>query len=840
MNRLALVAALAFVAAAPALAQLPLHVGGPLADLANGVYYDDQGNAYLVGAFRGTADFDPSAGSFTFTSLGLTDGFIAIYGPAGNFICAGPIRGPGQETVNDVKVRNGLIYVTGYYSAGADFGGLFPGNLGGLDGYVAAYSCASGTMLPTWVSTINGPGTQIGEDLDVHPLSPSNVWATGYFQNTTTFATGFTLASAGGTDVFVAGYDPFFGGLFDAFRVGGPQNDAGLGISLMRPELPCVTGYFRGVVDFDPSSAVFNLASAGNDDGFVACYLDPVPGNPMFFAPFNAFPISGPGVDRGYDVDTQLAGGQIVVNVTGGFSATANFNGPSFTSNGNLDAFVASYDTNANNLWVVPFGGPQLDVGFGIDGDECGNVVATGAFRAGPVNFDPFFSAGGFFLPTLNNYDAWVAGYDAFGTFRFANRVARNANDLGYGVAVKPSGAHLAAGEFGGTPIFSSGTNVAGSTYFPTYGGQDGYLAAYNINGAIQRGSCAVAPLGLELWSDFDAFSGGQFLDLAPFPSTPNNGTPIGGTVQGPGVVGVSALFPSPNDHIFIPADPSLAPGMNDLTVDAWVRWNNGAFLNHLSIVSNLDTPAAGNGYEVLLRRVSGTTWVIVVVLNDGAGAPATLTSPTFTFPANTWRFIAATVDHSVQANFYVDGVFIGSAAAPPEGSISWPGPMFLHRSILSSGSDRPGRLDEVEIFHTLLTPTDIAQLYAAGKCKPCWSAPFQPTSRTAQGDADGADATAPAVEATIEAPMMFTLGQSTPNPTTGLTEITFALPASAEVRLAVYDVLGREVAVLVAERREAGRHVARFDAGALPSGVYLYRLDAGGLTATRRLTVTR
>jgi hypothetical protein len=834
------VATLALASAAPASAQLPLHVGGTAADLANATHYDDQGNAYLVGAFRGTADFDPSAGSFTFTSLGLTDGFVAMYGPAGNLLCAGPIRGPGNETVNDVKFRNGLIYVTGYYSAGADFGGgFFPGNLGGLDGYVAAYSCASGTMLPTWVSTINGPGTQVGEDLDVPVLSPANVWATGYFQNATSFATGFTLASAGGTDIFVAGYDPFFGGLFDAFRIGGPQNDAGLGISLTRPEAPCITGYFRTFVDFDPSSGVFNLVSAGNDDGFAACYLDPVPGSPTLFAPFNAFPIGGPGIDRGTDIDTGFAGGGLVVNLTGGFSATAGFNGPSFTSNGNLDAFVASYDFNANNLWVVPFGGPQLDAGFGIDGDECGNVVATGAFRAGPVNFDPFWS--GFLLPTFANADAWVAGYDFAGTFRFANRVARNANDLGYGVAVKPSGAHLAAGEFGGVPIFSSGTNTAGSTYFPTYGNQDGYLSAYNINGAIQRASCAVAPAGLEVWTDFDAFSGGQFLDLASPPTTANNGTPVGGAGQiAGGPSGQAGNFPNPGAHVVIPPDPSLAPGFNDLTVDASVRWNTGPFMNHLSIVSNLDTPAAANGYEVLLRRVTNATWAITVVLNDGAGAPASLTSPPFPFPPNTWRFVAVTVDHSVQANFYVDGVFIGAATAPPEGNISWPGPMYYHRSILNSGNDRPGRLDEVEIFHALLTPAEIAQLYAAGKCKPCWSAPFQPTQRTAEADTDADAEAAPSVEATVEAPMVFALGQSAPNPTTGLTEITFTLPAAYDVRLAVYDVLGREVAVVVAERREAGRHVARFDADALPSGIYVYRLDAGGQTATRRMTVTR
>ena len=835
MNRPALAALAALLAAAPAFAQLPLHAGGPAADLANGVHYDDAGNSYLVGAFRGTADFDPSPGVVTLTSAGNTDGFIAVYSPTGALLFLAQIRGTGRETVNDVIFRNGIVYVTGYYEAGANFGGIVPPNLGSLDGYVAAYSSASGLLLPIWVAPISGPSDQIGEDLDVHTLSPSNVWATGSFRSATNFG-GITLTPAGGSDVFVAGYAPLTGVLFDAFRLGGPQNDVGLGLSLLRPDLPCITGYFRGVVDFDPSTTVLNIPSAGNDDGFVGCYFDPTPGSPTLFAPFNAFRIGGPSVDRGYDVDTNLASGTLVVNVTGGFSAVANFNGPSFPSNGSLDAFVASYNIAAAPLWVVPFGGPQLDAGQGIDGDECGNVVATGAFRAGPVDFDPFVGGPSYSLPTFAAYDAWVAGYDGTGAFRFANRIARNGNDVGYGVAVKPSGAHLAAGEYTQAPVFSSGTLVSATVPFGTYGGQDGYLGVYNVNGALQSASCTAAPSGLEVWTDFDALSGGLFLDLTGSTTPANDGVNVG-AVQGPGVVGQAAHFVAPNDHVFIPPDPSLAPGLNDLTVDGWVRHDGLNTSTHLSVVSNLDSPAANDGYEVALRRVNNTDWVIFVIVNDG-GAVQTFTSPQFPFLPNTWRFVTVTVDHTTAVNFYLDGAFIGSAAGLPLGAVTNAGPMFMHRSILVGGNDEPGWLDEVEVFHALLTPAEIAQIYAAGKCKPCWTASYQPTQRTADTAADGAPA--PGVEATSEAPMAFALGQSLPNPTTGLTEVAFTLPAPADVRLRVYDVLGREVAVLVSERREAGRHVARFDAGLLPSGVYLYRLEAGGQVATRQLTVTR
>lgn len=832
-------AALAILAvASPTLAQYPLHVGGSQADMANGVYYDDTGNSYLVGAFRGTADFDPSTGVVSLTSAGNTDGFIAVYDPVGALLFLAHIRGPGRETVNDVIFRNGIVYVTGYYEAGADFGNsIVPPNLGSRDAYVAAYSSASGILAPIWVAPISGPSDQIGEDLDVHPLFPSNVWATGSFRSTTNFG-GITYTSAGNTDIFVAGYDPLTGVLFDAFQLGSTDRDAGLGLSLMRPDLPCITGYFRGLVDFDPSGGVFNIASAGNDDGFVACYLDPTPGSPTLLPPFNAFRIGGPGLDRGYDVDINLAAGGIVVNVTGGFFGTATFNGPSFTSNGSLDAFVASYDFTATPLWVVPFGGPQIDAGQSIDGDECGNVVATGAFRAGPVDFDPFVGGPSYFLPTYANYDAWVAGYDQSGSFRFANRVARNQQDAGYGVAVKPSGAHLAAGEFGQTPVFSSGTLVSAAIPITTYGNQDGWLAAYNVNGALQQASCTVAPSGLEVWTDFDAFSGGLFLDLTAPATSANDGTPVGGVLTPPGVVGRAAHFPAPNDHVVIPPDPSLAPGPNDLTVDAWVRLDSPLSSTYLTVVSNLDTPAAGNGYEVFLRQATPTDWAIVAVLNDGAGPPAVLTSPLFPLAPNTWRHVAVTVDHTTVANFYLDGDFLGAASAPPEGAITHQGPMFLHRSVLSLGNDQPGWLDEVEVFHALLTPTEIAQIYAAGKCKPCFTAPFQPTMRAASDESLGIDF-APSEHAAA-LPTEVALGTAYPNPFRTRAEITFALPDDGLVRVEVFDMMGRRVATLVDERRAAGSYTVPFEAGALPSGVYIVRLEAGGRTAVQRVTLLR
>jgi hypothetical protein len=78
------------------------------------------------------------------------------------------------------------------------------------------------------------------------------------------------------------------------------------------------------------------------------------------------------------------------------------------------------------------------------------------------------------------------------------------------------------------------------------------------------------------------------------------------------------------------------------------------------------------------------------------------------------------------------------------------------------------------------------------------------------------------------------------PNPARGRAVIAFSLPVPSAVRLAVYDLLGREVALLVDEAHDAGRYEAVFDGSRLPAGTYLVKLAAGGEMHTRTLTLVR
>jgi hypothetical protein len=78
------------------------------------------------------------------------------------------------------------------------------------------------------------------------------------------------------------------------------------------------------------------------------------------------------------------------------------------------------------------------------------------------------------------------------------------------------------------------------------------------------------------------------------------------------------------------------------------------------------------------------------------------------------------------------------------------------------------------------------------------------------------------------------------PNPARGAVRLTADLAAPADLRLEVFDVLGRRVAVVAEGPAPAGRSAWDWDAGGLPAGVYVVRLTAGEAVRTRRLTVAR
>ncbi len=88
--------------------------------------------------------------------------------------------------------------------------------------------------------------------------------------------------------------------------------------------------------------------------------------------------------------------------------------------------------------------------------------------------------------------------------------------------------------------------------------------------------------------------------------------------------------------------------------------------------------------------------------------------------------------------------------------------------------------------------------------------------------------------------PGQFTLGQNYPNPFNPTTRIRFRVGTSGPTSLKVFDVLGREVATLLNEEKDAGEYEIGFDAGGFGSGIYFYQLKSGSLVQTKKMLLLR
>lgn len=91
-----------------------------------------------------------------------------------------------------------------------------------------------------------------------------------------------------------------------------------------------------------------------------------------------------------------------------------------------------------------------------------------------------------------------------------------------------------------------------------------------------------------------------------------------------------------------------------------------------------------------------------------------------------------------------------------------------------------------------------------------------------------------------IGAPDKFELAQNYPNPFNPSTVIVYQMPVSGQVTLKVYDILGKEVAVLVDEYMPAGNYHIEFNASNLSAGVYMYELVSGNFSETKKLVLLK
>ena len=223
------------------------------------------------------------------------------------------------------------------------------------------------------------------------------------------------------------------------------------------------------------------------------------------------------------------------VYITGSYNGTATFGAYQITSMGDVDIYVAKYNSSGIAQWVRSAGGTGSDNGRGIALDGSGNIYVTGSYN-GTATF------GATTKTSAGSSDIFVAKYNSSGTLQWVLSAGGTGGDYSSNITVDGSGNVYLTGSFQGTATFGAITKTSTSTST-----SDLFVAKYD-------------PVGVS-WTWVQAAGGTGY-------------TPIGEiTVDGSGNVYVAGFY---NGSVTFGADPITSLGGNDIYL---AKYNsNGTF----------------------------------------------------------------------------------------------------------------------------------------------------------------------------------------------------------------------------------------------------------------------
>ena len=245
-------------------------MGGSTFDYGRSISVDSSGNVYLIGDFRGTADFFSGSGAVYLTSRGSSDVFIQKFNNSGIFVWVKQMGGVGTDVGQAITTDSfGNIYSTGYFEGTANFDpGVGTANLtsnGSSDVFVHKLNPLGDFI---WAKSMGGTGTEGSNDIAIdHSM---NIYLIGWFEGSADFDPGVgttSLISNGSEDIFLQKLDSL-GNFLWATHMGGPDSDVGYGLTVDDLNSIYTIGNFKSTVDFNPGAGVSYLTSNGNIDCF--------------------------------------------------------------------------------------------------------------------------------------------------------------------------------------------------------------------------------------------------------------------------------------------------------------------------------------------------------------------------------------------------------------------------------------------------------------------------------------------------------------------------------------------------------------------------------------------
>lgn len=314
-----------------------------------------------------------------------------------------------------------------------------------------------------WARTGAGPATP-DYGRSVCADSQGNVIFAGTFNDTIIFGTDTLFGLPSFWDIFLVKYDPL-GNVLWAKSAGGSGHDWGQSVCVDSMDNIYITGSFASQNAFFGTDTLINSWSG----------TPPGPYADIFLAKYSpvgsllwARSAGGQGIEEAHAVCYDSETG---VCITGRFTDdTFIFNGDTLINYGDVDAFVAKYDTSGNFTWAKSAGSFSEDWGLGIDCDALGNIYTTGWMDGITANYgDTAYNC---------TVDYFIAKYDSAGNFVWALSPDGTADSHAESITVDKDGNILVAG------LFYSGNMTFGTyTLLNTSANWDAFVVKYDSNG---------------------------------------------------------------------------------------------------------------------------------------------------------------------------------------------------------------------------------------------------------------------------------------------------------------------------------------------------------------------
>jgi hypothetical protein len=325
-----------------------------------------------------------------------------------------------------------------------------------------------------------------------------------------------------------------------------------------------------------------------------------------------------------------------------------------------------------------------------------------------------------------------------------------------------------------------------------------------------------------------------------PTITNPNSvSTTVTGLIQGTYVFQLSLNSGASTSQVTVSVNAAVS-GVTVFTTQTPVATTDN---DHQSTVGQevglkFKSTSAGFITGVRFYKTSGNTGTHIGELYSSAGAR--LAQATFTNETATgWQVVSFSSPVAITANTTYTAAYFSSL-----GNYTEENNYFLNRSVTNSpltapadGTNGASGTDPGSgqgTYKYTASPAFPNQLYLSANY---WVDPIFSTSGTVMAVPSTANS-ASAIDRDSTEKFSYFLGQNYPNPANQNTRIDYSIPKNAKIDLVLFDVMGRQIKILVSEIKNAGNYTYELNVADLAKGIYVYKMNSGNYVEVRRLVV--